>query len=183
MRHGKRLPSPVFIAMVTAACLLTAGCTSTGSEEPETETTTPTVSTPSTPPADFRPAEHGISSHPGIATDSGAAAELVGTVRRHEGCLVLASEGLSRFSVPVFPDQALSMVDGQIVYTPYMGAPVSLAEGQQVAFGGGYFEIADRTVAEESQHTSITFGEGCSATLDAEGPADVYFIVANAEQG
>jgi hypothetical protein len=96
-------------------------------------------------------------------------------VRRREGCLVIAEEqNPSAYSVPLFPDQALSMVDGHIVFTPYTGVPVSLAEGQRVELGGGTSEIGDTIPSEDGRRASVIPGEGCVI--------DEYFVVHTGEE-
>lgn len=141
----------VIVGTLLGVGLLTAGCASASRGE--------------------GPAGHGISSYTGSAEEAGDAALITGVVRNHEGCLVIAAEDdPGEFWFPLFPDQALSMVDGEVTFTPSTGAPVSLAEGQRVSLGGGgYGGVGDTIVAGDGRRSPVAPGEGCEA--------DEYFLV------
>jgi hypothetical protein len=111
-----------------------------------------------------------------VAESAGNAALLAGTVRVHEGCVMVAPDWDSaELTIPLFPDRALSLDGDVVIYTPVIGRPVRLADGAKVSLGGGGTQRMTAPAAANGGDDDAVPGRGC--------PSGPVFLVASGEPG
>ena len=140
MRHARR-----FTGLCAAALVLLCGCAqedrssaAPGSSAPQTsDGGRPGGSSPETSSGGGHVTLLTLTTRPGAAEEAGDAALLQGTLQLEDECLVVVPDGGGDPVIPVFPEQAVDETGEGMVFTDAGGTELLLAEGAQVAFGGG----------------------------------------------